>query len=343
MTNKGILYLILGGLSLIGGVIALTEISSSEDYAKENLLKDLNENDVAYAIAKTARDKLDDDLAKADAYVKEEAEKISEKVNEWKKNNEYNKKISSYQKDSNQKLLDFQTAIGYEDELSKIDKELEDAIESVKDTLGYDEKVNAQKKLIADAQKAYDTAVFFMEDNSASKDAKKAVRKAKDKTVDTANEKIEELGKLLNKETKSLKRDAKEKKQVLEGRVTAKKHELDNELEKKTEGLNKSLADARSKIIFEVEKERPDAIKQILENRSSLLKDRNDLEGIVQKSFDDAYNKLSKEDKLALYLKAKNIKAPIVGIIGTLVGLPIFICAYEYILTVVRVIEKVML
>lgn len=343
MTNKGILYLLLGGLSLIGGIAAIVGISVSDDYARESLANDLNENDTSYALAQTTKEKLTEDLEKLDEFVKEETKTIETKIDEWKKSNDYNKKILTYQTEASEKLSDFKTAIGYEKELSKIDDDLEEAIDAVKERIGYNDKIEAQNKLIEDAKTAYDTATFFMENNQASKDAKKAVRKAKDKTIDTANEKIEEINKTLQKEIKPLKKEAKEKKEALEGRVIAKKTEFDNALERKIEKLNSDLAEARNKIIFEVEKERPSEIQKLIDNKASMLKDRNDLTNVLYQTYQDAYEKLSAEDKLTLYLKANNIKAPVVGFIGLIAGLPIFIVMYEYISAVIRIVERVML
>lgn len=340
MNNKTILYLILGGLSLIGGVVTLASIDSSEEYAKEDLQKDLSENDISYAISKQAKEKLDQDLTRLDGYIKEENGKIEGSIEAWKKAVGYDTRIHSIQTEAERKLSDFKTAIGYDSELQKIDEAFEEAKEKVKDRLDYDNKLSAQNKLIKDAERAYDTAVFFMEENQAAKSAKRAARKAKDKTIDTANEAIDELNKLLEKELKVHKKEAKEKKSSLEGRVIAKKTELDNEVERKTEKINKELSDARDDIISDFQSFRSDDFKTLLTNKEEMLKSKKDLEGILQSTYQTAYDKLSREEKLALYLKSRGINPVTVGIIGSLAGMPLFIAVYEYLCMLVRVVQK---
>lgn len=250
MTNKGILYLVLGSLSAIGGLVALTTISNAEAEASNSVKNDLLKNSDDYSRKTTELSEVKVDLKKLDDFYGTERSNINNSIDAWKETSGYNEKIRDTRVESSRKLNDFKESIGYDAELKNIDDEFEDAVNKVKEHIGYDEKIDSQKKLIADANKAYDTAVFFMEDNQASKAAKKAARKAKDKTIDTANERIDELDKILKKEVKGVKKEFEEKKAALEKRVTDKKSELDKIVEEKNSKLNEELNTARNKIIF---------------------------------------------------------------------------------------------
>ena len=340
MTNKGVIYTIIGGLSVICGVTALSALAAADTNATTAIRNSLANDSDDYKRLADEKLQAEDKLDILDKFVNEENTVIESQINEWKANADYNKKISDARSEASRKLADFKESIGYADELKSIDSELNSQIEKVKERIGYEDKLNAQNKLIKDANRAYDTAVFFMEENSAANAAKKAARKAKDKTVDTANEAIEELNKTLAKEIKSVKKDAKDKKEALEERVRAKQAELNAEVEKKTESLNKALSDARVKIIFDTEKSRSEEFKNLLSTKPSLQASISRCEDGLKKCYQDAYGQLSSSDKLALYLKEYNISPIAVAVVGTFAGLPIVVLGYEYTMGLVNVIHK---
>ena len=168
MTNKGVLYLILGAASVVGGVVALTAISNAESQAADDLKENLKKNSDAYSDALQAQKIVRESLKTLDNYVVEENSVISKEVDNWKETTGYNEAIRSIQVEAANKLNDFKESIGYDDEMKKLGEEYEKACEEVKERINYDSRIAAQKKLIADANKAYDTAVFFMEDNGCN-------------------------------------------------------------------------------------------------------------------------------------------------------------------------------
>ena len=48
MTNKEILYFILGGLSLIGGAIVISTTSDAKSHLNKTIKEDLKKNDLEY-------------------------------------------------------------------------------------------------------------------------------------------------------------------------------------------------------------------------------------------------------------------------------------------------------
>lgn len=340
MTNKGVVYTIIGGLSVICGITVLSALAAADTNATRSIRNSLSNDNEDYRRLNEEKSRAEDKLDILNKFVNEENTVINSKIEEWKVAADYNKMISNARSEAGRKLADFKESIGYADELKSIDSELNSQIEKVKERIGYDDKLTAQNKLIKDANRAYDTAVFFMEENSAANAAKKAARKAKDKTVDTANEAIEELNKTLAKEIKSVKKDAKDKKEALEERVKAKQVELNAELERKTESLNKALSEARVKIIFDTENSRSEEFKDLLNSKPSLQSAIARCEDGLKKCYQDVYGLLSSSDKLALYLKEYNISPIAVVVVGSFAGLPIAVLGYEYAMGLVNVIHK---
>ena len=341
MTNKGILYLVLGSLSAVGGLVALTAISNAEAEASNSVKNDLLKNSDDYSRKTTELSEVKVDLKKLDDFYGTERSNINNSIDAWKETSGYSEKIRDARVESSRKLNDFKESIGYDAELKNIDTEFEEAVGKVKEHIGYDEKIDSQKKLIADANKAYDTAVFFMEDNQASKAAKKAARKAKDKTIDTANERIDELDKILKKEVKGVKKEFEEKKAALEKRVTDKKSELDKIVEEKNSKLNEELNTARNKIIFLEKENRTDEFKRLIENEKSLKSRKSDLEKELKEAYENAYNSLTRDEMLISYLKDNNIKAPVVALVGVITGAPLIILSYEYMAKLYYILKRI--
>ena len=341
MTNKGILYLVVGALSAVGGLVALIAISNAENESKESVKKDLLKNSDEYSTAVKTQKCVKEDLERLNTFVTEENDTIAKEVADWKENTGYNASVRSIQVEAANKLNDFKESIGYDDEMKKLSDEFDKACEEVKERIGYEDKLASQKKLIADANKAYDTAVFFMEDNQASKAAKKAARKAKDKTIDTANEAIEELDKRLKKELKIPEKDFKEQKDALKKRLTDKKADLTREMSSQTDELNAKLNAARNKIVSDVKGNRSEEFKSLLEEEKSLVTMDKDLTKKLKGMYEDAYDSLTKTDMLVSYLKANNIKAPVVGRVGVMTGAPLFIVTYEYMAKLYYILKSI--
>ena len=167
MTNKEILYLVLGGLSVIGGVVALTAMSNAEYEADNNIKSDLLKTSDEYAEKTKELQNVKRDLAELKNLVTSENATIANEVAKWKEDTGYNADISAIQNEIDNKLSDFKGSIGYDDAIKKLDDDFNKTCEEVKERIGYNDKVASQKKLIDDANRAYDTAVFFMEDNQA--------------------------------------------------------------------------------------------------------------------------------------------------------------------------------
>lgn len=341
MTNKEILYFILGGLSLIGGVIVISTTSNAKSHLNKTIKEDLKKNDLEYRTCQEKTIEAANNLKKANEILQREETAIQNEVNAYKVKSGYDQTIESITKEIWKQTDDFKESISYEKEKEKLKTELDNAIGKVKDSLSYDEKIASQNKLISDANRAYDMQVLFMENNEASNAAKKAARKAKDKTIDTANEAIEELNKQLNKEVKALKKDYSEKVKALDERVTNKNKEYQEHAERLREKLRNDLVEKRTAIkesvISNRTKEEDEAVNSIQNYKNTISDMTSKLQDIERNTF----NKISSEDALVLYLKDRGVKAPTVLAVGTLAGAPLFYCTYSYIYKLITITRRI--
>lgn len=341
MNNKGLLYFILGSVSLIGGVVLLSVKDAADRHLSDEVGRDLAKHNNDYISLQDEYNNAKENVKIAKNITEKENQLINNRINDYKKSIQYDEKIASITREIWKKTEDFKDSISYSAEKEKIEKELNEAISKVKETMDYDKKISSQKRLIEDANRAYERQTLFMENNEASNAAKKAARKARDKTIDSANEAIEELEKQLKKEVKSAKKVADERVKGLDERVASKNKEFSEAAESLREQYRNALAKKRLEIKEEVINDRTEEAANYIRNCSINESIMDSTKSRIDKVIREAMDRTTGLDAIVLYLKSCNIKAPVIAITGLFAGIPLFYICYEYVNSLVYVIRRV--
>lgn len=324
--KKDILAIIVGGASVVAGIVALTAVTEADANCKEFINLSSDENYISLVEQKTSLEKT---IKEIKEIKDKEKAKFEEGEAEYLRTSDYASEISMANAQAKKQIEDFKAGIQYDKNLQTLVAERAAAIEEIKVAMGYDAKVAKQKQIIADAESAFKIQEALM--GSADASSKKAFQKAKEATIENANNRIAELNKELKKKSKSVTQEFENKERALKARVEERESLVYSELDKKIFVLNSALEKVDHDLMHTIEASRSDHERTLIASEDHVKRTLSDVKKEILLMMEDSLKELTLADKTALYLSSKGVSKGSVICVSTLAGIPLAYSIYKYI------------
>ena len=338
---KTLLFIAGAVASAVGLGVVTAAIDNSDREARNILKENLANNDKTYQDILAEIETAVEALGQIQAIKEEEDRTLTSKVNAYKSSIGFSDKVKDSKIELAERLNDFKESIGFEESKARIESDYESRVQQLKSDRHYVDGIAKQKEIIRKAQKAYDASTILLDNDEVNAKAKKASMEARDTTINSANEKIEELENWLKKKTKKARNDADNKLKDLNDQVDQKRNELIKASEKALEPLALDVSDKRMQFRREIisSRDEHDADLISMEPAFTASKKRNEESRALM--IDKRYRGMSVTDKLVAYMKHNNVKKPTIIVAGLASGIPLFYATYKWVKIIFDVASKI--
>lgn len=338
---KTIIFIAGAVASAIGLGVVTSAIDNSDHEARTILKNNLESNDKSYQDMITEIETAIEALSQIKAIKDEEERKLTSKVNEYKSSIGFTDRVKDSKTEVIERLNDFKESIGYEESKARIESDYQNRISQLKSDRHYTEGIAKAKETIKKANQAYEASTILLSDDEVNAKSKRASMDARDKTINSANEKIEELENWFKKKSKKARNEADNRLKELNDQVEAKRAELTKASEKALEPLALDVSDKRMQFRKEIIGSRDETEADLISMEPAFVASKKRNEECSTLLVEKRYRGMNLTDKLVAYLRYHNVKKPTILVAGLASAIPLFYATYKWVKIIFDVASKI--